>query len=82
MAPRAGVGRRRSPAPISRDSPGLVQQQDRAPKTITTIKIKRVLDRDPTTEHIRTVAEWETDVPLAADGSPDLSALPREPPPA
>ena len=49
--------------------------QDRVPKTTTTVKIKRVLDRDPTTANIRTVTEWETDVLLAADGSPDLAGL-------
>jgi len=60
---------------------GIVQQQEEPPRTTKTVRIKRVLDRDPTTEHIRTVAEWEVDAPLGPDGGPDLSALPNDLPP-
>jgi len=60
---------------------GIVQQQAEPPRTTKTVRIKRVLDRDPTTANIRTVAEWEVEAPLGPDGAPDLSALPSEPPP-
>jgi hypothetical protein len=57
---------------------GIVQQQAEPLRTTMTVRIKRVLDRDPTTGNIRTVVEWEVDVPLGPDGQPDLSALPPE----
>jgi hypothetical protein len=62
--------------------PALLAEPERvdtpAPSTAT-VKIRRILDRDLAGD-LQRVVEWSVDLPLRADGQPDLSKLPPEPP--